>query len=241
MQAIVLAGGKGERLWPMTARRPKVMVEVLGQPILQYHLEWLRNQGISHVVLACGYRAEQIVRYVTKNPLVDLTTSFSLEEEPLGRGGATQKAYKLLPFPENPCIISQADTISDIPLRKAYEFHKGSGATLTLVVVPYRSRFGVVDVDSDDRVKNFREKPRLPYWANAGTFVASPEFSALLPSSGDEDGAIQALVDEGRVAAFRTTHYWRSIDMLKDIGEAERDLKLLSLPHEDLFEPSPSS
>lgn len=216
------------------------MVEVLCKPILSYHLRWLANEGVTNLVLACGYKSEAIVAYCSQNPIAGLNIRFSFETEPLGRGGAAREAAKLLPYQKQPSIISQGDTITDIPIGDAWRTHRDSGAILTLIVVPYRSRFGVVDIGDDGFVSRFREKPRLPYWANAGTFIASPEFFDCLPERGDEDETIQRLAEQYRVSTFRTNHYWRSVDMQKDIIEAEADLSLPSLPHEDIYNPKRS-
>jgi len=84
-------------------------------------------------------------------------------------------------------------------------------------------------------VQAFREKPRLPYWANTGIFIASPEFYEYLPEKGDEDEVLSRLASRGQIHGFCTEYYWRSVDMIKDITEAEKDLSLASLPHEEIF------
>lgn len=240
MQAIVLAGGKGERLWPFTMNLPKAMVRVAGQPLLLHHLDWLERQGVTNAILACGYKASIIIDFLTTNPRDHLDTQFSLEDSPLGRGGAIKQATLLLPRSAEPAILSQGDIITDIPIGEAVESHLASDAVLTMVLVPYRSRFGVAEVGSDGFVRTFREKPRLPYWANTGIFVASPEFYQHLPDVGDEDDALRRLSEDHRVGAFCTPYYWRSVDTPKDITEAESDLALPSLPHESIFNPAPS-
>ncbi len=166
MQAIVLAGGKGQRLWPLTKSIPKVMTIIAGKPVLRHHLEWLRNEGVTDVVVACGYLGEFIIKYLLSYPVLDLRVKFSSEEYPLGRGGAAKKATRNLPRPFQPCIISQGDIISDIPLAEAYRAHLQASSVcntiLTLLLVPYRSRYGVVEIRQDGTIARFREKPRLP-------------------------------------------------------------------------------
>ena len=239
MQAIVLVGGKGSRMWPLTASQPKAMIAVSGKPLIHHHLEWLRSEGVREVVIACGYHANQITEYFTLSPVSGLRVSFSIEDQPLGRGGAAKKAHELIPTRSAPCIISQGDTISDMPLRAAFEAHirdsHGAGITLTLLLVPYRSRHGVVDLDNRGLVTRFREKPLLPYWAHAGTYIASPYFFKSLPDQGDENSAVENLVSQKKVGSFQSSAYWRSVDTPKDLGEAEADLKLPSLPHEQTF------
>jgi len=238
MQAIVLVGGKGERLWPLTMSIPKVMVRVAGKPLLSHHLDWLEHQDVTNAILACGYMASTVIDFLTANPRDHLETQFSLENSPLGRGGAIKRAALSLPHPAEPAILSQGDIITDIPIKEVIESHSASDAVLTMILVPYRSRFGVAEVGSDNFVRTFREKPRLPYWANTGIFVASPEFYGYLPDVGDEDDALRCLSESHQIGAFCTSCYWRSVDTPKDIVEAESDLALPLLPHESIFVPA---
>jgi len=239
MRAIVVAGGKGQRLWPLTESTPKAMVHVAAKPILQYHLEWLKREGVLHAIIACGHLGGVTREYLTSYPIQGLPIVFSFEEHPLGRGGAAKKAFGALSPSDQPCIISQGDIISDVPLREVYRAHEYSVAThgivLTLVLAPYRSRYGVVEIEQSGLVARFREKPRLPYWANTGTFIASPKFFDFLPECGDEDSTIEYLVAAKKVGSFCTNFYSRTIDTPKDIQEAETDLALASLPHEEVF------
>lgn len=239
MQAIILAGGKGDRLRPLTASTPKVMTLICGRPIIRYHLEWLKEEGVTDAVIACGYLAGVIEDYLKDNPIDDLSIKFSREKIPLGRGGASRKAAKYLPYQNQPCILSQGDIISDMPLAEAYRKHLESVSALnillTALLIPYRSRYGVVELGLDGLVQRFREKPRLPYWANTGIFVASPEFFSFLPHQGDEDETIEYLSSKELVGSFCTYFYSRTVDTLKDVHEAEIDLSLPVLPHEEPF------
>lgn len=233
MQAIVLAGGKGERLWPITATIPKAMVQLLRKPLLRYHIDWLASEGVSSVVLACGYRANSISDYLAQNAIESLDIRLSIEEKPLGRGGAARRAATLLPSPNKPCIVSHGDIITDIPLGEVFDAHCKAGTTLTMILVPYRSRFGVATLGDNGFVRDFRERPRLPYWINSGILVVSPEFFRNLPAEGDEESTIRMLIERHRVSSFCTTHYWRPVDSRKDISEAEKELALPNLPHEN--------
>ena len=239
MRAIVVAGGKGQRLWPLTRSTPKALVKVGEKPILHYHLEWLKREGVTDITIACGHFGELIKDYVIAHALQDLPIRFSFEENPLGRGGAARKAFKSLPPLDEPYVLSQGDIISDVPLKEAYRAHVYAvamhGIVLTLVLAPYRSRYGVVEIEQCGLVTRFREKPRLPYWANTGTFIASPAFFDFLPECGDEDATIEYLVSEKKVGSFCTNFYSRTIDTPKDIQEAQADLTLPSLPHEEVF------
>src|SRR3972149_8060071 len=96
MQAIILAGGKGERLRPFTEDRPKCMVEILGVPLLGYQLQWLSSQGVTDVIISCGYRHEVIQNFFGSGEKWGVSLQYSVESQPLGRGGALRLAFGLL-------------------------------------------------------------------------------------------------------------------------------------------------
>lgn len=220
MQAIVLAGGKGERLRPFTADRPKAMVEVHGVPLLGYQLRWLRAQGIQEVVIACGYRHEALQAYFGDGASWDLDITYSIEEEPLGRGGALRRAFSALGPTVALCVATNGDIVTDLPLAPVLEAHQRGQAAATVVVTPFRSPYGIVEVDESDRVQGFREKPELPYWINAGIYVLSRSILPLLPERGDHEvTTFPRLAEEGRLAAYRSRAFWRGVDTVKDLEE----------------------
>ncbi|MEK7181009.1 MAG: nucleotidyltransferase family protein [Patescibacteria group bacterium] len=224
MMAIVLAGGRGERLRPLTELTPKPMIEILKKPILYHHIAWLASNGVKDVIVACGYKESVIITSLTQNPPPGVGVSFITGCEPLGRGGAIKKAAKLIPTQKEPVVVSYSDILSDIPVREVLRLHHERDPILTVVVVPYRSPFGIVEVTHNDYVTGFQERPRLPYWVNSGIFVASREFLRCLPDQGEEEETIKKFAKERRVTAFRAANYfWRSVDTLKDLQEVEQN------------------
>jgi len=229
MYALVLAGGKGERLRPLTEDRPKPMILLAGRPILEYHLTWLRDNGVTHALLLCGYRADVIQSYFGDGRRWGLTIEYSLEEQPLGRGGAFKLAFAQVPPSEELLIGTNGDVLSNQPLAPILRAHRASGAVATVMLTPFVSPYGIVRVARDGRILRFEEKPRLPHWINAGLYVLSRPFFDLLPDVGDhEDTAFPLLAERGQLRAYRARAYWRSIDTAKDLTEATRDLPLFA-------------
>jgi NDP-sugar pyrophosphorylase family protein len=229
MYALVLAGGKGERLRPLTEDRPKPMILLAGKPILEYHLTWLRDNGVSHALLLCGYRADVIQDYFGDGRRWGLTIEYSLEEQPLGRGGAFKLAFGQVPEREEVLIGTNGDVLCNQPLAPILRAHRASGAVATVMLTRFVSPYGIVRVARDGRILRFEEKPRLPHWINAGLYVLSRPFFDLLPDVGDhEDTAFPLLAERGRLRAYRARGYWRSIDTAKDLTEAARDLPLFA-------------
>jgi NDP-sugar pyrophosphorylase family protein len=232
MYAIVLAGGKGERLRPFTEDRPKAMVEIMGIPIVSYQLQWLQAQGVTDLVIASGYRHEVIENYFGHGERIGLRITHVVEREPLGRGGALRAALGHVPEAEDVVVATNGDVITTIPLAPFVSAHRSGRVLATIMLTPFVSPYGIVELDAEDRVTHFREKPELPYWINAGIYALSPAIRPLLPERGDhETTTFPELARDGRLGAFRSRGYWRGVDTIKDVNEvaAEFQGRLLSI------------
>lgn len=225
MYALIIAGGEGERLRPLTLDRPKAMVPVAGKPLVDHQLAWLRQGGVTDVVILCRYKADILREHLGDGSRFGLHVQYSVEVEPLGRGGALKQGYTLV-APGQPFVAAcNGDILTNQPLSEIIEYHQHKDATATVMLSPLRSPFGIVDVAKDGRITQFREKPILPYWVNAGIYVLAPDFFQLLPDKGDhETTTFPELAAQGRLFGFKSRAYWRPVDSIKDLGEAEREL-----------------
>jgi NDP-sugar pyrophosphorylase family protein len=224
MHAIILAGGKGERLRPLTDNRPKGMVEVGGRPILAYQVAWLKYHGIEEITISCGYLAGVIQDYFQRGERFGVQIHYAVEEVPLGRGGGFRLAMNGFETNE-PVVGTNGDNITNLNLRDLIETHQRAGVMATDVLSPLQSPYGIVDLDARNRIVAFREKPELPYWLNAGIYVFDPAIRDLLPERGDhEDTTFPALVAERRLLGYPTHAFWRTADTVKDLTELEREL-----------------
>jgi NDP-sugar pyrophosphorylase family protein len=232
MYAVVLAGGKGERLRPFTEDRPKPMVEIMGIPILGYQVQWLQGQGVTDVVVSCGYRHEVIETYFGDGERMGVRISYAVEANPLGRGGALRLALSRIPDSEEIVIATNGDVITNLPLAPLLEMHVSRRMLATVVLTPFVSPYGIVEIDGDDRVTHFREKPELPYWINAGIYAFSPAIRDHLPERGDHElTTFPALARSGKLGAYKSQAYWRGVDTIKDVNEvaAEMQRRLMGL------------
>ena len=224
MNAIIIAGGKGERLRPLTSDRPKHMVLLGGKPILEYQIEWLRENGVTDIVVAVGHLHHVIEDYFQDGSRWGVRMAYSLEREPLGRGGALKLAYRQVPPDEELVIATNGDNVHTQPLAPMIRQHKRTGAVATLLLTQLRSPYGIVQ-QRGKQIVGFREKPLLPHWLSAGAYVLSREFFACLPDVGDhEDELFPRLAAEGRLYGFRSSSYWKAIDTVKDLNEAAEQL-----------------
>jgi len=223
MKAVILAGGYGKRLRPLTTERPKPLIEVAKRPILALQFEWLKNYGISEVILCVGFLKEKIIEYVGSGKRFGLKVGYAVEEEPLGTGGALLNSELLLKG-ENRFVVINGDVITDLDISKLANHSRSMGA---IALVPLRSPYGVVMIDDDNEIKEFKEKPILKgFWINAGVYCLDHNIFRYLPEKGDiETTAFPKLAEEKKLGAVKYSNcFWRAIDVQKDIEEAERDL-----------------
>lgn len=222
MYALIIAGGEGERLRPLTSDRPKPMIPVAGKPILEYQIRWLAGEGVSDVILLCGYKAEVIQEHFKDGSPFRLRVHYSLEDEPLGRGGALKLGARLLPPEAELALALNGDILTNQPLAPLLRYHRRKGAIATVMLTRLRSPYGITRRDRGGRIVAFEEKPLLPHWINAGLYVLAPDFFRRLPERGDhETTTFPELAAEGKLFGYRSRAYWRPIDTFKDLSEAE--------------------
>lgn len=224
--AIILAGGKGERLRPLTDNMPKVMVEVAGKPILVHQIEWLKSHGIKKFILTVSYKYEVIQEYIKDGSGLGVEVDYSIEETPLGRGGAIKKALQCQKAKDaQDFVVTNGDIITHFDLSKMIDTHTKEQALVTMLLVPYLSRWGVVHIDEASHVTGFEEKPKLPYWINGGIYVFSRELEPLLPDVGDHEAETFPKIEKEKFLGFQDEGFWRAVDVIKDRSEAEKFLE----------------
>ena len=218
--ALSIAGGRGERLRPLTDDRPKSMVEIDGKPIIKYQMDWMKSHGVTDFVFLCGYKATVIQNYFGDGSQHGITAHYSLEDSPLGRGGALKQGHHMIPENIETVLVANGDVLTNQPLGPIMKLHERSGAMGTIMLVPYPSQYGVVESDDQNVVTHFIEKGRLPFWINAGVYIFNREIEQLLPDVGDhETTTFQDLANDGRVAAFHSNMVWSSVENQKDLQD----------------------
>jgi len=222
MEAILLAGGKGERLGEAAQGLPKPLVPVAGRPLASYELERLGRAGVTRVVVACSAGQEELFERALAGYGPEVVAVG--EPEPLGRGGGIRHAAEAL-GPERPVLALNGDEIADVDFEALLAHHRTRGPAATIVVAPLPSPFGVVELDEDDTVRNFREAPRLPHWVNAGLYVLEEEGLSAFPERGDhETTAFPELAAKGRLLAYRHEGMWLTVNTPKELRAAEEAL-----------------
>ena len=221
MDAIILAGGKAERLGDAAGGRPKALVEVGGRPLAAYQVAQLAAAGVDRVLVACAAGKGELF----ERALAGIGPEIVMveEPEPLGRGGGIRWAARLSRGGD--IFALNGDELVDVDVGALLERHRASGAAATITVVPLQSPFGIVDLDDNDFVTGFREAPLLPHWVSCGVYVLGEEALARFPERGDhETSTFPELAAEHRLGAFRHEGSWITVNTPKDLRRAQEYL-----------------
>ena len=218
MEALLLAGGKAERLGDAAQGLPKPLVPVGGLPLVAYGIARLVECGVTRVIIAC--RAGDEETFLRTLSGLGAHVEVVGEEEPLGRGGGLRLAANRRQE-DGPVLALNGDELLDVDFGALLAEHEASGAAGTIVVAQVRSPFGVVEIEDDGTVTGFREAPLLEHWVNSGVYVLGEEALALLPQQGDhEQSTFPQLAGEGRLHAHRHEGVWLTVNTPKDLRRA---------------------
>jgi mannose-1-phosphate guanylyltransferase len=238
MKAVILVGGEGTRLRPLTFNTTKAMVPVLNKPFLEHLLGYLKGYGITDIILAMSYLPHHIKDYFGNGVKTGVRLSYLIEEEALGTAGAVKNAEKYL---DETFLMLNGDIITDLDITAVIDFHRESQAVATIAVIPVDdpTAYGLIETDATGRITRFLEKPRREQvttnMINAGIYVLEPDILAQIPPGkmvSMERETFQQLLAQGEpVYAYSSTAYWL------DMGTPE---KYLRLNHDLLLGKAPS-
>jgi NDP-sugar pyrophosphorylase family protein len=220
MDAVILAGGKGTRLKPLTDYVPKSLIPINNKPIIEWQIRYLKKFGIDKIVICTGYKTKQIEDYLEKKANFGSKIKFSVEKKTLGTGGAIKKAAKMIQG--NSFLVLNGDIITNINIMQMYK-KKNS-----IALVELKTRYGVVAMQ-EDKITEFREKKSVPnIWMNAGIYHLDRDIIEKLPASGAiEKTSFLKYAKEGKLSGIKfKDSFWFSIDSHKDLEECSETLQL---------------
>jgi NDP-sugar pyrophosphorylase family protein len=219
MEAIILAGGKAERLGDAAGGKPKALVPIAGRPLAEYQIGRLMRAGVTRVILSCAAGQEGLFAEELSGFGAEIVTV--PEPEPLGRGGGLRLAASAREE-TGPVFALNGDELLDVDLEALLARHRERGPAATITLTPLQSPFGIVDLSEDDVVTGFREAPRLPHWVSVGLYVLEEEAIARLPERGDhETSTFPELAAEGRLHGFRHEGRWLTVNTPKQLRVAQ--------------------
>src|SRR3954466_1536982 len=230
MKAVVMAGGEGTRLRPLTSNQPKPMVPIVGKPCMEHILELLKRHGFEEVVVTVAFLPQAIRSYFGDGDALGLDISYSVEESPLGTAGSVRLASDAL---DDTFLVISGDALCDIDLGTIVEFHKEKGAAVTIGLKSVENplEFGIVVTDEDGKVERFLEEPS---WGqvfsdtiNTGIYVLEPEVLRHIPTDRPFDFSKELfplLLEMGRpMYGYVFEDYWQDIGNLDQFRQANFD------------------
>ena len=230
MKAVVMAGGEGTRLRPLTSNQPKPMVPIVGKPCMEHIIDLLRRHDMTEVVVTVAFMPQAIRSYFGDGESLGIDIDYSVEEQPLGTAGSVRLARERL---DETFIVISGDALCDVDLTELVEAHKAKGAAVTIGLksVDNPLEFGIVVTDEDGRVERFLEKPS---WGqvfsdtiNTGIYVLEPEVLRHIPADGPYDFSKELfplLLEMGRpIYGHVLGGYWQDIGNLDQFRQANFD------------------
>lgn len=242
MKVLILAGGLGTRLSEETEVKPKPMVEIGGKPILWHILKIYSHFGFNDFIILTGYKSHIIKDYfinyyhrysdITVNMLDNSVEIHKTRNEPwkvtmlyTGKdtmtGGRIKKAQNYIN--NEPFLLTYGDGVADININKLIDFHKKSGKVATITAIQPTGRFGVLNIDNNDNILSFTEKPtNNNAWVNGGFFVLEPEVFKYIDNNDStifECEPLEKLAQDGQLGAYKHRGFWKSMDTLRDKNE----------------------
>lgn len=219
MKAIILAGGRGKRLRPITDYVPKPLVPLNNIPIIEWQIRYLKKFGVEEIIICTGYKAEMIKNFLAMKNNLGVKIKFSVEKTPLGTGGAIKQAGLLIK--DKSFFVLNGDTITNINLDQLAK-KQNSIASIEL-----KTKFGIMETNND-KVTKFKEKKEIPnVWMNAGVYHLQKEILQDLPKKGDiEKTVFPDYAKKGKLTTVKFKNaIWYSIDSFKDIEECSLEVE----------------
>ncbi len=223
-QAVVMVGGKGTRLLPLTETRPKIILPVADRPCLWYLLRSLARAGIEEVILACGYKSEQMRDAIGDGSDLGLEITYSYEDEPMGTGGAMKLVEDRL---DDVFVAANGDVFASIDIASEIREHQRSGASVSISLTPVENpcEFGIARVQPDGRITEFKEKPRpeevFSNLINAGVYVIDKSVLGFVPEGAfydfSKDLIPKLMADGHRIQGFQIDGIWMDVGRPHDL------------------------
>jgi mannose-1-phosphate guanylyltransferase/phosphomannomutase len=215
MKAVIMAGGKGTRLKPLTNDIPKPLVKIIDRPVMEHILELLKTHGITDIAVTLGHMSQSIIDYFGNGENFGVSLTYFIEDSPLGTAGSVKATQN---FVSEDFLVISGDAFTNIDLTNAIRYHFAKDSIFTLIAQPHQrpEGLGVLEVDYDNKVIDFVEKPQQikPSLINTGIYIINKGILELIPE-GFYDFGRQLLPSlTGKLYAYITYDYWSDIGTL---------------------------
>ena len=219
MKAIILAGGRGKRLRPITDKIPKPLIPINKKPLIEWTIKYLKKYGITEIIISSGYKSNLIEKFLKKKKNFGCEIIFSNEKMPLGTGGAIKRALRYID--EESFLVLNGDVITNIDLRKILKKPN------TIAANELKTKFGTMDIKNNKILKFNEKKDVTDVWMNPGIYHLSKDIERLIPKKGSLEGVVFPKMVRNKIletVKFKNA-LWFSIDSHKDIEECSKEIK----------------
>ena len=230
MKAIILCGGEGTRLRPYTYNAPKPMLKLGNRPILEYVLLNLKRNGFKDIILTAGYLSEQIKDYFGDGSDFGVNIDYYIEKEKLNTAGSVLQARKVI---DDTFFVGMGDQVTGINIKEMLRFHKNKNniATLGLKMQSIPYEYGIVEMDLNNDINNFKEKPALTSFINSGMYFFEPEiFDYIKPKEDFAKDVFPRLLDKGKkISGYKFNEFWADIGRVHDYETMNDSMSVIEL------------
>jgi NDP-sugar pyrophosphorylase family protein len=219
MKVIILAGGRGKRLRPITDKIPKPLILINKKPLIERTIKYLKKYGMTEIIISSGYKSNLIEKFLKKKKNFDCEITFSTEKTPLGTGGAIKKALRYVY--EETFLVLKLDIVTNIDLKKILKKPN------TIAANELKTKFGTMDIKNNKILKFNEKKDVTNVWMNTGIYHLSKNIEKLIPKKGSLEGIVFPKMVKNKTletVKFKNA-LWFSIDSHKDIEECSKEIK----------------
>jgi dTDP-glucose pyrophosphorylase len=232
LDAVLMAGGKGQRLYPLTENIPKPLLKIGERPIIEHNIDRLKKFGIENVFISINYLGEKLVEYFGNGSKKGINISYIKEKKPLGTVGSIKLAEK--DFVEETILLMNSDLLTTIDFAEFYDAFISSSADMAVAATSYHVDipYAVLEVEENNIVQSLKEKPRYTYYSNAGIYLLKRSILAYIPDDEifDSTDLMEKLINDGKkIITYPILGYWLDIGKLDDYKKAQEDIRHLDL------------
>lgn len=231
VDAVLMAGGEGKRLRPLTENTPKPLLKVGGKPIIEYNIDRLAHVGVKNIYLSINYLGEQLEDYFGDGSSKSLHIGYIREDKPLGTVGSVLLVDE---FEHDEIIIMNSDLLTNIDFADFYKTFKNSGADMAVAATTYQVNvpYAVLEADDNQKVKSLKEKPQYTYFSNAGIYLLKKEILNMIPKGQfyDITDLMEKVLEmDNKLITYPINGYWLDIGKHEDFKKAQEDIKHIKL------------
>ncbi|MBB4806594.1 dTDP-glucose pyrophosphorylase [Chryseobacterium defluvii] len=229
--AVLMAGGEGKRLRPLTENTPKPLLKIGDKPIIEYNIDRLISVGIKNINLSINYLGDQLVDYFKNGEEKGIGIHYIRETFPLGTIGSVLLAES---FEHDDIIVMNSDLLTNIDFADFFKTYKESGADMAVAATSYHVDvpYAVLETDDVQKVKSLKEKPRYTYFSNAGIYIINKKLLNLIPQNKpfDTTDLMEKVIElDNKIITYPINGYWLDIGKHEDFKKAQNDIKHLKL------------